>query len=245
MRPSRDDGSEEGEFLGVQLRLARWHLGPAPQLERPPQVMGVREVAVISPQYQGAQSLPNQGLELDRLKLVFGFRAGPGRLDTVGSLAASPPPGIVHFLGHGIVKTSAQGIPEYSVRLEDADVDITTWRGLTVGPTASHPLFFFNACDLGGAQRVASFVEGWAPAVLDAGASGYVGGLWPLGDRGAAMFARRFYDGLDPAFRGKPVVVSDLLRQARRGFYETGDPTFLAYVFYGDPLLALRATSQP
>lgn len=245
MRPSREDGPAEREFLGIDFQIARWHVGPPPQLERPPQLLSVREVAVIAPQYKGAELLPSQGVERERLARLFGYRAVPGQLGTLKSLAASPPQGIVHFIGHGVVRASAEGIPEYVVRLEDADLDLMAWRGMTGRSTRAHPLFFFNACDLGGAGRVAGFVEGWAPAVLDAGASGYIGGLWPLGDRGAAMFARRFYDELDPAFRGDPVVVSEVLRRARRSFYETADPTFLAYVFYGDPLLALRAGAQP
>lgn len=32
-----------------------------------------------------------------------------------------------------------------------------------------------------------------------------------------------------------PVEVADVLRKVRRLFYEEGDPTFLAYVYYGDP----------
>ncbi len=45
------------------------------------------------------------------------------------------------------------------------------------------------------------------------------------------------------ALAGRPrteVAVADSLRRLRRRFYETGDPTFLAYVLYGDPNLRLR-----
>jgi CHAT domain-containing protein len=87
-----------------------------------------------------------------------------------------------------------------------------------------------NACDVGQAHRVAHVVYGWGPAVLEVGASGYIGGLWPLGDQGAAAFAGLFY----PPLAQGPVAVAELLRLTRRHFYETGDPTFLAYVYYGD-----------
>jgi hypothetical protein len=33
--------------------------------------------------------------------------------------------------------------------------------------------------------------------------------------------------------------VAKLLQQTRKRFYENGDPTFLGYVYYGDPLFQL------
>jgi hypothetical protein len=71
--------------------------------------------------------------------------------------------------------------------------------------------------------------------MLDAGAGGVIGGLWALGDQGASGFAARFYDAL-----GDDPKVAYALRKAREGYYETGDPTYLAYVLYGDPNLTLR-----
>ena len=148
-----------------------------------------------------------------------------------------------------MVKATSSGIPEYSIRLEDSDVDLLMFRGLVAGRATSHPFVFFNACSLGQAQRVASFVDGWAPATLEAGASGYVGGLWLLSDAGAAAFAARFYATFATALRTGPVTVAEVLRQVRRDFYDRGDPTFLAYVYYGDPDLrfmpAGKAAQKP
>jgi CHAT domain-containing protein len=114
-----------------------------------------------------------------------------------------------------------------------------TWRGLAPHAQKAHPLFFFNACDVGQAQHVLNFVDGWAPAVLEAGASGYIGGLWPLADRGAAEFAVSFYDLVGAELPQGSVNVADALRKTRQLFYKNGDPTFLAYVYYGDPNLYL------
>jgi CHAT domain-containing protein len=71
--------------------------------------------------------------------------------------------------------------------------------------------------------------------VLEAGASGYVGGLWPLSDGGAADFAVHFYQLVINALETGSVSVADALRETRGLFFEKGDPTFLAYVYYGDP----------
>jgi CHAT domain-containing protein len=82
-------------------------------------------------------------------------------------------------------------------------------------------------------------VDGWAPAAVEAGASGYIGALWPLNDEGAARFGVEFYRTLMSQLEDGPIFVADVLRLTRRKFFENNDPTFLGYVFYGDPNLRL------
>jgi CHAT domain-containing protein len=83
-------------------------------------------------------------------------------------------------------------------------------------------------------------VDGWAPTVLDSGGSGFIGGLWPLSDQGAAAFAAHFYAELNQAIHaGGSPLVSKLLQDSRQGFFESGDPTYLGYVYYGDVNLAI------
>ena len=122
--------------------------------------------------------------------------------------------------------------------MENDDIDLLTWRGLVSSGSHGHPLFFFNACEVGQAQHVANFVDGWAPGVLEAGAGGYIGGLWALDDQGAAEFASHFYNRLREALAAnRAAPVADVLRETRQQFYENGNPTFLAYVYYSDPNL--------
>jgi hypothetical protein len=246
MRPQR--GPEERDFLGVELALARWHVGQSTtQLDRPPQALALDQIVAIAPKYKGELALPHQADELNALAaLGVEPQVSDGSVAATRELFRSAPRGIVHFAGHGVVKSFDQHAPEYVMRLADGELDLMTWRGLRGRAADAHPLLFWNACELGEARRVAGFVEGWAPAALDAGASGYIGGLWPLGDRGAADFARRFYGSLARSaklvqMRAQPELepVAVLLREARKGFYETGDPTYLAYVYYGDPLFRL------
>ena len=72
--------------------------------------------------------------------------------------------------------------------------------------------------------------------VLVTGASGFIGGMWPLTDRTAAVFSTSFYGDISGQLKSGPVYVAEVLQQVRSQFYETGDPTSLAYVYYGDPL---------
>jgi hypothetical protein len=236
MRPMRADGTEEQDFLGVEFRIARWHIPQGtPHLERPPLALPLQELAVIAPHYTGALFLPNQESEIQALQHVTGYRRVPGQFALVQDLFMHVPTGIVHFSGHGVVREKRTGIFEYAIRLEDIELDLLTWRGLAAQHPQGHPFIFFNACDIGQAHRVANFVSGWAPAVLEAGASGYIGGLWPLGDTGAATFAAYFYQLMQHGLATGPVTVAEVVREARRLFYRDGDPTFLAYVYYGDP----------
>ncbi len=97
-----------------------------------------------------------------------------------------------------------------------------------------------NACKLGQARSIANFVAGWAPAVLDTGASGYIGGMWPLVDRAAAEFSARFYREVERGMKRGPVSVFAALREARRLFYHTGDPTFPDHAYFRDVNLRFR-----
>lgn len=246
MRPSREKGAPL-EFLGVKLQIARWHAseGGAFQLARPPQVAELRTVTVIAPDYGGtASALPAQADEVIALKTIRGYREGEGNFSGVKGVFDDQPSGIVHFAGHGVVHKDGNGVPEYAVVLEDGELNLMMWRGLMNGTLRQHPFFFFNACDLGQAEKVAGFVDGWAPAVLDAGAGGYIGGLWPLGDRAAADAAGQFYKSLGARLAaGETASVASILQETRRRFYETGDPTYLAYVYYGDPHFRFRAVA--
>lgn len=234
MRPSRA-GAEPLDFLGIGYRVARWHVGTGGEAAgRPPQALAIRNLLAVAPAYEGRARLPEQDSELAVLESIAGFRRIDGDFSTFADLVADMPDGVVHFSGHGRIQPGPVGADEYAILLSDGALDLTTWRGLAAGAGAGRALFFFNACDVGRAGRIAGFVDGWAPAVLEAGASGYIGGLWPLSDRGAFDFAAHFYAGMEDEIRRNPAYLADMLRHARARFYATGDPTYLAYGFYGD-----------
>lgn len=242
MRPVRPDGSDPQDFLGVGFRVARWHVsqGTLP-VDSPPKEIPLETLTVIAPDYQGESKLPAVAAEIAALQEIAGFQPVAGQFAELKKLFASGrgKPGIIHYAGHGIVRDLATGGKDYAIKLEDGELDVMTWRGLTARlqglKDRAYPFFVFNACDIGQADLVANFVDGWAPAVLENGASGFIGGLWPLGDAGAAAFATRFYELVEARLAQKSASVAQILQQTRQLFYETGDPTFLAYVYYGYP----------
>jgi hypothetical protein len=233
----RDPAGAWRDFLGIQTSVARWHVVEGDRvMSRPPASLPIASFVSVVPRYADAP-LPAGEQDLaglspgirERVRVVRGTREAFRTLVADASSTIS----VIHFAGHGEVRATPGSPPEFVLRLEDGSIAASDWAGLlpeTRRP--DHPLVFLNACGLGAEARVAGTVEGWASTVLEGGASGYVGGLWPLGDGTAARFAQRFYE---TAFAGEPVAIA--LSRARREFLESGDPTYLAYVFYGDVYL--------
>lgn len=237
-------GGGETDFLGVDYRIARWHITAGTQvLSRPPPQLEVAGVYVVAPSYAAAASLPAQDAELKAISGASAdrFRKVAGDFAAVKSLVAGRQPtavSLVHFAGHGQASAqSDRASPEFTIKLADRELPLLAWKGLAGNWGGAHPLVFFNACEVGRAERTAGFVDGWGPAVLETGASGYIGGLWPLGDKAASDAAAAFYQS---ALSSDGALVAEAVRQVRARFAATGDPTYLAYVYYGDANLALR-----
>ena len=199
--------------------------------------MQIDELVVIVPEYDVDHVLPGQISEILALEPIQGYRLLPGRFEAVKELFTHLPKGIIHFVGHGVVKLSPQGIPRYSILLEDLELDLIAWKGLIPLKNDRHPFYFFNACKVGQSHQVANMVDGWAPAVLEKGASGYIGALWPVADKSAAEFAKHFYGIIDEKLKQNSVNVAEAIRDTRKMYLKTGDLTYLAYIFYGDPNL--------
>lgn len=235
MRPINASGEELG-LLGTQFEIGRWHMKLSGQ-RMPPQQVSIDKVVVIAPQY--GTGMQGQQPEIDALKSMSGYEPWPGKLEDMKKLFQDFPLGIIYFAGHGSMRATEGNLYQYAIQLEDGTLDVTTWRGLITAPSRNHPLFFFNACSVGQTQNIANFVDGWAPAVLDAGASGYVGSLWPTSQRGAGDFGATFSREFDRRLKIGPASVAQTLMETRRKFLDNGDPTFLAYVYFGDPDLEL------
>ena len=102
MRPVSPDGSEFRDFVGVEFAVARWYAGESTdQLGRPPQKVPVTRLLAIAPHYDGRLTLPHQASELSALAHIPGYSPAGGSLDDVRRALIDPPPGILHFAGHG------------------------------------------------------------------------------------------------------------------------------------------------
>ncbi len=240
MKPIRPDNSEEHDFIGVNYNVARWHVAENNQVEeKPPLSLKVKKLFVIAPENQQQASLPWQKKEIESLSQFQQFQKIPGTYTSVKNFFANNPGGIVHFSGHGMIKKNFDDVYEYSLYLESQALDLDTWKGMIASRSNVHPLYFINSCIVGQSHRIANMVDGWAPAMLESGASGYIGALWPVGDHGASRFSIQFYQYILNDLEEHPANVAQAVKKTRKLFYETGDPTYLSYIFYGDPNFSL------
>jgi CHAT domain-containing protein len=75
-------------------------------------------------------------------------------------------------------------------------------------------------------------IDGWANTFLKIGAGAFIGTLWEVRDTTAQLFANTFYAEL----LENRSTFGVALKRARAFIKEKapGDPTWLAYAFYGD-----------
>ncbi|MBX3530554.1 MAG: CHAT domain-containing protein [Rhizobiaceae bacterium] len=245
VKPVRPDGSGTDEFLGVGYRLARWSLRDTPgQIDVPRERLPFSGIAAIAPPYEGGAFLPSQQREVDALSQIPGFRQLGGDFGAVRDMLSAGGESFIHFSGHGEISQPGAGLPTFSIRLSDVLLDPATWQAIALPGTGSN-FYFFNACDTGRSDRIGGFVQGWGPALLQSGASGFIGGMWPLPDASAADFSAAFYATLSARLRDGPVHLADVLREVRGRFHETGDPTYLAYTYYGNANLRITPPAAP
>jgi hypothetical protein len=230
MRPMRPDGSRQ-DFLGLNYSVARWETNDGPVRDHPLYHQSMPKMFVIAPHYGGSRSLDGETAEIQELARLEGYSPIDGNRKGVRALFRNPPQGIVHFAGHGQLDAAHD---EFEILLEDGQLDVQSWRSMADAGLLSHTFFFFNACDVGQAKQTGNFVDGFGPAVLSKGASGYIGALWPVNDQVAAKFSVRFYQLLQQQMQRGPADVSETLRRTRQEIYDGKNPTALAYVLYGD-----------
>jgi CHAT domain-containing protein len=244
MRPIDPLIEKRTDFLGTLVPVARWPLmqsrAQSPNA-RPPQNMHLVESVVVAPQYAGSLNLASAGSEREMLVHTPTFVPIDGTYTAVRYLATNPPRGFIHFAGHGAVRVKG-GVPQFAILLNDGEMAPDTWASLQGRAAAPGTIYFFNACEVGETTQFMNDVDGWAPALLSNGASGYIGALWDISDSTANRFASVFYKSLiDSLGQSKAVRVARVLTETRRQvFEETKDPTALAYVFYGDPDLSIE-----
>ena len=100
-------------------------------------------------------------------------------------------------------------------------------------------MVFLNACYSGQVGLGLTQLGGWAQRFINSGVSVFIGSLWAINDRLAAQFAQEFYDcwfGLHQ-FDGQPQSLGQAFHEARMVIHDLdlADPTWLAYVIYGNP----------
>lgn len=249
-------------LLGAQVVVGRWMPPDAadgldPDFPRlpPTATLEVESMVVVVHTEGGdaAPPLPYAREEATALASSYGAVTVPAATGPVagllelryrveGEVAA---PAVLHLTCHGNVdpdKPSRSGIVLMSA--DGAWVPLTPamLRGAHLLP-ASQPLVFINACATGTPQEALDGFGGLVGAALKSGARGVVAPLWKVDDRPARDVALDLYEG---SFSGR--AMGDALRGVRVASTRTErvDRSFLAYVFFGHPMLRMStAQRQP
>lgn len=217
----------EGRFFCEAFNITRWIPGVS-RKER----LSLNKVALIVPR---DSDLPCAPQERDYMLSL----AGPGRivdevpatsLDVRRTLASGAYDGL-HFSGHGLLR---EPDPNRSAILLEEGGELTPedLSGMARNLGQARPVVFLNACKVGRSAMSLTDVGGWARQFLRAGAGVFIGAYWSVYDQPAFDFAQAFYARL---LRGAPV--GQAAQKARLAVKRrSGDPTWLAYTVFADPL---------
>ncbi len=231
VRPYHPETLGEDSFLCEQFALTRWLAGPSS-----PDVIDLQRMALVVAA-SDLSAAADEAAALRRLPGVEVKDVSPSLLDIYGLLEKGGFQGL-HFACHG--EYDRQN-PDQSVVLLEAGQRFRPNDIAGKKRTFGHdePLVFLNACETGRAGLSLTGLGGWAKAFIGAGAGGFVGSTWEAHDESAYNFAVAFYGYL---LGGE--TVAEAARLARREIRRAGDPTWLSYTVYANPLARLAARTD-
>jgi hypothetical protein len=220
----------EGPFLCEAYAITRWL--PGTGFKRP---LRITKLALVVP---ADSTLPLAPAERDYvLSLATATREVTSVAATYASVQDAFKAGLYdawHFTGHGGAR---DGDADTSA-IVLAGGDLLTPESIS-GAAANvgvpHPLVFFNACQVGRSGMALTGIGGWASRFVQAGAGAFIGAYWSVIDEPAFDFAKAVYGRL---LAGAPI--GEAVRDARNAIRTPGDPTWLAYTVFADPLAVIE-----
>ena len=221
----------EGPFLCEAYAITRWL--PGSGLKRP---LTLKNMALVVPEDSG---LP---LSVPEREFVLGLASKERHVTALPATFAKVQDGFAagvydgwHFTGHGAARDDN---PDKSKILlaggDEFTPDSLSGAALNVGLT--HPLVFINACQVGRGGMALTGIGGWAHRFVEAGAGAFVGAYWSVIDDAAFGFAKELYTRL---LAGAPI--GEAVRDSRIAVRAPGDPTWLAYTVFADPMATISA----
>lgn len=239
MLPERDPGASPRRMrpLGVQAMIGRW---TRTQGTSGTQSILLKNSRVITPTYP-SKPLAHAKEEAELVTRTFpGSVISPADITTIRSeIRAAGELTLLHFTCHGSANGSEQtlildnGYPLSSVVVSGMEELETLFA-------CGQTMVFLNACEVGQTNTSLSGVGGFASAFIELGAVAVIAPLWAVRDSIAFAVATAVYKGIlaDPT---RPFA--EILRDLRAKAYDTatGEDTYAAYCFYGDPLARLVA----
>ena len=229
----KEDGKTvEGPFLCEAFAITRWL--PGLGFKRP---LRVNNLALVVP---GDSGLPLATAERDYVLSLAAAGRTVTAIDptftTVQEAFAAGSYDAWHFTGHGVSKAAN---PDASaiVLAGDESLSPEDVSGQAANVGLSHPLVFINACQVGRSGMALTGIGGWARRFVQVGAGAFIGAYWSVYDEPAFDFAKEVYARLLAQ-----MPIGEAVRAARIAVRAEGDPTWLAYTVFADPLASVEAT---
>ncbi|MCG8607463.1 CHAT domain-containing protein [bacterium] len=224
----------EGPFLCEGFEITRWLMGTEKQAK-----LTMKNVGVVVPRDTGLPDAEKERTAL--LEMATRDRkissVSAKYVDLLQALASGAYDGW-HFTGH-----SGYNDPDpdqATIKLENEQRMIPMdLSGEIANLGVSRPFVFFNSCKSIRMDSSLTGIGGWAVKFLRIGAAGFMGSYWSVRDRAAFEFCEAFYNGL---FSGMPV--GKATKEARNRINKSGDPTWLAYTVYADPMATVQTESE-
>jgi len=238
-------------FLGTQVVMGRWILGDSRIAAPPKASVSVKAMAVMAGMYSvtsGLRPLPKAQEEARELSKSFAaLPAVPldctaANLDLLleGTLSLNFAPidgvQVVHFAGHGEVDPTRPG--DAALFLSNGSpLNPMFLRRSRLGTTYA-PFLFLNACMVGTGGKMLGDYGGFPGNSLAGGFTALLAPLWAVNDDVAKEFALEFYK--EALTKGGNRPVAEVVRDLRCKYQKSAPvPSFLAYVFYGNPALVI------
>jgi hypothetical protein len=245
MIPSRKVGAlmDSEDALGAQYAIGRWVGSDG---SAPPQMIPLTSSSIVAPRYVGARALRHAATEAAAVAQRFAGDppVSPVTFETVESHIRERLGQLLHIACHGRDDDGSQ-----SIELEEAksmtSTELAGMDGAAAAFSAKRPLVFLNACEVGRTSPALVGARGFAKEFADLGASAIVAPLWSVKDDIAHEIAMSFYDRVSTE---PSVSFAEILRDIRGKAYDlaSGEDTYAAYCFYGDPRAVARlATLSP
>jgi hypothetical protein len=149
---------------------------------------------------------------------------------------------LLHLVSHGTFGGTAAG-DATAIFLDDGAFTAAELSPLMAGALRrSAPLVLFNTCHCGRSGFSLTRLGSWGAHLVRLGCGAFISALWPVSDRAALGFARAFYAHLA---ENRPL--GEAVRLARLSVRERypGDPTWLAYRCFADPMARVESGRTP
>jgi hypothetical protein len=229
--PFRPEPKFDKGFLVEQVKISRWRFGPSA-----PSAISVSRADFVFPNDALESAATEVQHVIDLLQTCYELKGE--RIDNQTSLFdlfINASASLLHFACHNsFEKGGSIAVRPSAIKPKD----FVEYEGQL---KTVEPLIFVNACRTNGLDVQYTGLGGWAKTFLGIGAGAFIGTHWEVRDKSAQRFAETLYRALVKEHK----CFGEAFDCAREAIKNDGDPTWLAYTFYGNHRALVKKGASP